>query len=230
MGSYASGSGNATIMAGKVEELKKVLKTKYGELGRNCKLDYDLDYDDLRIDFWDSQKYYEEDTMDFLNTIAPFINEGCMDYSGEDSVWRFKFDPDQKDWHEEDATIDYNFESYSDDELMTELKKRGYSVTKTAAADEAENTDKSENNTVKQVVDALYKIDTDTSSEVMAQMLMDPDLSTYKMYEDLAGIYVDNSCNSSFRAGMDRALGILLGHNLSEVTKQILDASKAKDE
>lgn len=133
MGYYASASGSATIINGKKAELEKILEDKYGEYSRNCPLDYDFseykNTNEKYIDISDSEKYHEEDTTEFLKTIAPYITEGCLNYSGEDGcIWRFIFDPATKSWNEENATISYGMSDYSDEQLIAELEKRGYTV------------------------------------------------------------------------------------------------------
>lgn len=83
------------------------------------------------VDFYDSDNYHEDETIEFLNTLAPYVAEGEVNYNGEDGcIWRFRFDPDEQKWVEESATIDYNFESYTDEQLIEELDKRGYIVQK----------------------------------------------------------------------------------------------------
>lgn len=81
------------------------------------------------VDFYDSDNYHEDETIEFLNTLAPYVAEGEVNYTGEDDyIWRFRFDPDKQKWVEESATIDYNFESYTDEQMIEELDKRGYIV------------------------------------------------------------------------------------------------------
>lgn len=83
------------------------------------------------VDFYDSDNYHEDETIEFLNTLAPYVAEGEVNYTGEDDyIWRFRFDPDKQKWVEESATIDYNFESYTDEQMIEELDKRGYIVQK----------------------------------------------------------------------------------------------------
>lgn len=83
------------------------------------------------VDFYDSDNYHEDETIEFLNTLAPYVAEGEVNYDGEDGcIWRFRFDPDKQKWVEESATIDYNFESYTDKQMIEELDKRGYIVQK----------------------------------------------------------------------------------------------------
>ena len=131
MGYYANASGSATIIDGKKAELEKILEDKYGKYAQHCSLDYDFfdDKDGNSIEITDSEKYYEEATTEFLETIAPYTTAGCLDYSGEDDcIWRFVFDPATKSWNEENATISYDMSDYSDEQLIEELKKRGYTV------------------------------------------------------------------------------------------------------
>lgn len=66
---------------------------------------------------------------------------------------------------------------------------------------------------------ALEASDYDKSSVVMADLLMDTDVSTHKMFEDLAGRYLDG--NSEFRKGIDAALTILLTFNMKEVAEKV---------
>lgn len=131
MGYYANGSGSATIIKGQEEALTAILENKYGERGVRCGLDYDIEEIQgvYYIEIYDSDKYYEDETNELLSVIAPYISEGNLNYSGEDDcIWRFNFDPETKEWKEENATIDYNFESYTDEQLIAELEKRGYMV------------------------------------------------------------------------------------------------------
>jgi hypothetical protein len=46
----------------------------------------------------------------------------------DNAQWRYRFDPETEKWSEESGVIDYNFESYNDDEIINELRKRGYLV------------------------------------------------------------------------------------------------------
>lgn len=133
MGYYATASGSAMIIKGCEITLEAVLANKYDK-EPYCKLAYyfSTDIDGNRyIEIGDSDKYHEEDTEEFLSIIAPYISDGCLEYCGEDNcIWRFFFDPDTRKWNEESANIDYHCESYSDEELIQALEKRGYSVTK----------------------------------------------------------------------------------------------------
>ena len=140
MGYCANAGGSATIIDGKREDLEKILEDKYGSYSP---LDYDFfeNKDENSIKIYDSEKYYEEDTMEFLETIAPYITKGCLNYSGEDgSIWRFVFNPDTKKWDEQNAKISYDMSDYSDEQLIEELKKRGYLVSKETVS-ESEDTE-----------------------------------------------------------------------------------------
>lgn len=63
------------------------------------------------------------------------------------------------------------------------------------------------------------KCDMDTSASKLAELLMDVENPTYKMFEELASAY--DSGSVEFRKGMDRALSIVTGWNLLSIAKQI---------
>ena len=108
-------------------ELEKAIKEHYKNT--YCPIGYDIGID--AIDIYDDEKYHEEDTREFLTVITPYITEGTLNYSGEDdSIWRFVFDYEKQTWNEEDATIAYGFEDYTDWDLIQELKNRGYKISK----------------------------------------------------------------------------------------------------
>lgn len=66
---------------------------------------------------------------------------------------------------------------------------------------------------------ALLNDDEETKAEEMAALLMDTDVSTYKMFDDLAILYRNSS--EEKREGIDRTLGILTGFNLAEIALEI---------
>ena len=80
-----------------------------------------------------SDTHYDEDKiMPFLKLLSPLITEGEMYMDGEDTDhWRWVFDPEEKWWNEDDGEVVYGgLESYDDNDLIKELKRRGYSVRK----------------------------------------------------------------------------------------------------
>ena len=124
MGYCADGSGFANLKRdADIAELKAKLDAL--DVWLNWRI-----YKDS-VDFYDSDNYHEDETIEFLNTLAPYVAEGEVNYTGEDGcIWRFRFDPDEQEWVEESATIDYNFESYTDEQMIEELDRRGYIVQK----------------------------------------------------------------------------------------------------
>ena len=137
MGYYANGSGSATIKENvSFDQIKKaLLEAKNGKLGFND-VQWELweNNGTNEIDFWVSDGHWDEErAFNFVNTLIPFITDGSISYRGdEDCIWRYVFDSENSKWNEENATIDYNFESYTDGQMIEELKKRGYEVTKAA--------------------------------------------------------------------------------------------------
>lgn len=63
----------------------------------------------------------------------------------------------------------------------------------------------------------------ETSSTVMAELLMDTDITTYKMFEDLASAYLE--ANPAARAGIDKACSVLTGYSLPEIAEKIINRS-----
>lgn len=127
MGYYASGSGDATLKEGMGDALERAIRDHYKDA--YCPIGYDIEPDYINI--YDDEKYHADETKEFLDILTPFITEGILSYSGDDDcIWRFVFDYDNQKWNEEDATISYGFEDYSDEELIQELQSRGYKVTK----------------------------------------------------------------------------------------------------
>ena len=124
MGYYACGDGTVTIKENvNIDKVISLLQ----KLNDN---DIEFEKRDNYIDFWENDSHWhEENTFEFLDALTPYITEGRADYSGEDDcIWRYIFHPESETWEEENATIDYNFESYTDEELIAEIIKRGYKV------------------------------------------------------------------------------------------------------
>lgn len=129
MGYFAKADGSAKIKEGVNQELLEQFllnarEESNSDIGFNISGGY--------ISLWDSDSHWDEEyTLGFLNTLNPYITEGCMVYTGEDdSIWRYKYNPEKGTWEEEFGSVDFSFESYSDDDLISELTKRGYIVTK----------------------------------------------------------------------------------------------------
>lgn len=78
------------------------------------------------IQITDTENYHEEDIMEILNFLIPYITEGDMAYSGDDDCfWKFIFNPETLKWDEINGDV-----YYTDNDLIQELEKRGYKVTK----------------------------------------------------------------------------------------------------
>ena len=126
MGYHASGDGSAKLKTGvNVSELLEFLSSVIEGY-------IEFDIDDNEVSFWeDDTHWHEEDTYAFLNALIPYIESGVANYSGdEDCIWRYIFNSGTKTWDEYSAKISYGWEAYSDAELIEELTKRGYSVSK----------------------------------------------------------------------------------------------------
>lgn len=70
----------------------------------------------------------------------------------------------------------------------------------------------------------LNEVEVDTTAEVMAELLMDDNWSTYKMFEGLASDYLNG--NEDVRKGIDTAVSALTGWCMGSIAEQILDRVK----
>ena len=107
----------------------KELKTKLDNL--NSSIDYNIENKIILIEEY-SVSWNEDKTYDFLNTLKPFIEKGLIEYKSidDDRHWRYVYNPVLNKQEEEIACTSYGFEGYTDNELIEELKKRGYIIRK----------------------------------------------------------------------------------------------------
>ncbi len=75
---------------------------------------------------------------------------------------------------------------------------------------------------------AIESESVDASAEVMSELLMDLNWSTYKMFEGLAADYIYG--NDDVRKGIDLACSALTGWNLGTVAKKVLGKSAESKE
>lgn len=124
MGYCADGGGLLTLKPNtNVDELNNKLAN-----GSGC-LSYHVNGNE--IEFWCEDKYWKDGVYEDLEIVKPYIVSGELEFTGEDNaMWRIRFDSDTQEWIEENGTIVYGFESYTDGDLIAELRKRGYVVRK----------------------------------------------------------------------------------------------------
>lgn len=128
MSYMAYGNGMAKLKDG---VNKEALYEKLDKIVDDC---WGLEYEEELngyIPFYDSENYHEEDIMNFLNALIPYITEGEIKYSGEeDCYWMFKFNPETNVWDELDGGCYYAISDLLDNFFIDELEKRGYVVNK----------------------------------------------------------------------------------------------------
>ena len=126
MGYCADGHGEVFL---KDKINVKELKTKLDNL--NSSIDYNIENKIILIEEY-SFSWNEDKTYDFLNTLKPFIEKGLIEYKSidDDRHWRYVYNPVLNKQEEEIACTSYGFEGYTDNELIEELKKRGYIIRK----------------------------------------------------------------------------------------------------
>ncbi len=129
MGYCASGSGSANLKKGvDIEKLEADLLRK----GNNLDFDFfaSIDGEEWFISFWGSEKYHEDEVLNFLEALSPSVENGVIEYLGEDGcAWRFIQDQTGS-WREENGRVVYadDLSEFSDKVLKTALEKRGYRV------------------------------------------------------------------------------------------------------
>lgn len=107
----------------------KELKNKLDNL--NSSIDYNIENKIILIEEY-SFSWNEDRTYAFLNTLKPYVEKGLIEYKSidDDRHWRYVYNQKLNKWEEEIACTSYGFEGYTEDELIEELKKRGYIIRK----------------------------------------------------------------------------------------------------
>ena len=126
MGYCADGNGEVFLKDGiNIKEVKNKLDTL------NSSIDYNIENKIILIEEY-SFSWNEDKTYDFLNTLKPFVEKGLIEYKSidDDRHWRYVYNPVLNKQEEEIACTSYGFEGYTDNELIEELKNRGYLVRK----------------------------------------------------------------------------------------------------
>lgn len=100
MGYYATGSGTIVFRSGyDVDAVEKILE----EMDGYCPFDrFSHDVETGQLEVGVSEKYYEEETKEVLKKLEPYVEQGEIEYEGEDgSIWRYVFFDGT--FHEEDG-------------------------------------------------------------------------------------------------------------------------------
>ncbi len=77
---------------------------------------------------------------------------------------------------------------------------------------------------IEELENKFLQTNRDAAAEYMAEVLMDDDISTYKMYEDIASNYL--YANDDYRKGVDMVLSVMLNQNFETLTESILAYQK----
>lgn len=78
---------------------------------------------------------------------------------------------------------------------------------------------------IKVIEDAYNKCSCEESAEVMAELLMDDQVSSWKMFEELVSAYQNGTAEK--RSGIDAACAILTGNRLASIAEIILSRAEA---
>ena len=77
--------------------------------------------------------------------------------------------------------------------------------------------------TIEKAIDA----DSEVAAEVLGEAMFNPDVSTYKVYEEMACRYL--GAENGFRKGMDYALSMVAGLDMTDLAKLIIAAEQRKE-
>lgn len=83
---------------------------------------FDFDSNGNVISISADGNYYDKEHTALLDFLKPYIESGCILCNGEDSTWRYVFKDDG--WETEYGQVFFGLETFSDDKLLAELKKR----------------------------------------------------------------------------------------------------------
>lgn len=75
---------------------------------------------------------------------------------------------------------------------------------------------------------ALDVSDREETGSYMAEILMDSNVSTYKMFEELASMYLNG--NEDVRKGIDMAVSALTERSMRKLSETVIDMSRDRDE
>ena len=117
MGYYANGSGLVVTRPLSVNEkaklLKKIQATGIGNFESDAfsvvflSLEGKEGKEVITIDIEHSDNYHEENTYDFLRKIAPYVETGEIEFTGEEhDNWRFHFRNGK--WYEDNGIVTYD--------------------------------------------------------------------------------------------------------------------------
>ena len=123
MGYWAYGSGYAILKDSiDMDELRQKLDNTIDE--QYSHIEYGIDDTYMKIRFQENDTHWhEETTMEILNTLIPYITEGCAEYNGEDDCpWRYILINGK--WEKQAGMIYYTIE-----DMIKKLEKEGYLVT-----------------------------------------------------------------------------------------------------
>lgn len=126
MGYYAKGTGECKLIDTDLLPHYMIIDIK-SDLKENgsCVIEVGTLGDKLVLLYDD--KYNRHEICEDLKIIAKYITDGYLDFVGEDGErWRFKFE--EGVWNELEGRMIYDLSELTTDELVDELRKRGYNV------------------------------------------------------------------------------------------------------
>lgn len=128
MGYYATATGECTFIDTALP-LKYMIVDIKNDLRENGSYTVDVSLFGGQLNLLFDGKYHGHEVKEDLKIITKYITDGRFDFVGEDGErWRFKFENGV--WNELEGRTIYGLSDLTTEELIDELRKRGYNVIK----------------------------------------------------------------------------------------------------
>ena len=134
MENYAEGSGYIRFREGTdPETIFKIRETFYGDSFETEEVGAG------KLNLWYYENYCRAEVLDALNSTNGYIEEGFLDFDGENNEhWRFRWDGDKKKWRLLQGLVVYEASDVLSLNQIGALKKAVFSYLGSEEADEEE--------------------------------------------------------------------------------------------
>ena len=119
---YSATFDGMIILSTKLDPLE--LQEKAQEVFLNNVAVTDLCDHDYTLWLGGYERYLDDEVFAFLQHIRPYTISGEIEYCGDDnSLWRHVFDPERKQWLEQDGEVVYESDGQTIPDLMEQITR-----------------------------------------------------------------------------------------------------------